>query len=117
MKFYKQIADGYIVAIGTTGSDVAGEITQAEYAQLEAMIAECPAAPEGKYYRLKTDFTRELCDMPPAEAPEQYTQEALEELSAAELETILAGYGISASVNKANMIRLILAAQGGDADA
>lgn len=112
MKFYKQIADGYIVAIGTTGSAVAGEITQAEYAQLEAMIAECPAAPEGKYYRLKNDFTRELCDMPPAEAPKQYTREALEGLSVADLEAVLAGYGISANMNKTNMIRLILTAQG-----
>ena len=117
MKFYKQISDGYIVAIGTAESTVSGEITQAEYAQLAGMIAERPTAPEGKYYRLKADFTWELCDLPPAEAPEQYTQEALEWLSAAELETILAGYGISASMNKANMIRLILAAQGGDADA
>lgn len=117
MKFYKQISDGYIVAIGTAESAVSGEITQAEYEQLAGMIAERPTAPEGKYYRLKSDFTWELCELPPAEAPEQYTQEALEELSAAELETILAGYGISASMNKANMIRLILAAQGGDADA
>lgn len=68
MKFYKQITDGYIVAIGTAEGTaegaVAGEITQAEYEQLEAMIAECPAAPEGKYYRMKTDLTWELYDMP-----------------------------------------------------
>ena len=117
MKFYKQISDGYIVSIGTVESTVTGEITQAEYEQLAGMIAERPAAPEGKYYRLKSDFTWELCDLPPAEASEQYTQDALEELTVADLETILAGYGISASMNKANMIRLILAAQGGDADA
>lgn len=117
MKFYKQISGGYIVAIGTAESAVTGEITQAEYEQLAGMIAERPAAPEGKYYRLKSDFTWELCELPPSEAPEQYTQDALEELTVADLETILAGYGISASMNKANMIRLILAAQGGDADA
>lgn len=112
MKFYKQITGGYIVAIGTAEGAVAGEITQAEYEQLEAMIAECPAAPEGKYYRLKADLTWELYDMPHYETPKQYTQDALEGLSVADLEEILAGYGISANMNKANMIRLILAAQG-----
>ena len=35
----------------------------------------------------------------------------------AELEIILAGYGVSASMNKANLIRLILSLQGGDVDA
>lgn len=64
MKFYKQISDGYIVAIGTAESAVTGEITQAEYEQLAGMIAERPAAPKGKYYRMKTDLTWELYDMP-----------------------------------------------------
>lgn len=44
-----------------------------------------------------------------------YTREALEAMSNAELERILYSMGISSNMNKANMVTLILAMQGGDA--
>ena len=44
-----------------------------------------------------------------------YTQTSLEAMTNAELEQILYGFGITANMNKANMIRLILAAQEGGA--
>lgn len=46
-----------------------------------------------------------------------YTREALEAMSNADLEIILAGMGVSANANmtKANMVTLILAMQEGDA--
>lgn len=44
-----------------------------------------------------------------------YTREALEAMTNAELEQILYGYGVSASMNKENLIRLILSLQGDDA--
>ncbi|MDD7537784.1 MAG: hypothetical protein PUJ93_02225 [Oscillospiraceae bacterium] len=44
-----------------------------------------------------------------------YTREALEAMTNADLEIILAGMGISANMTKANMVTLILAMQGGDA--
>ena len=46
-----------------------------------------------------------------------YTEEELSAMTNAELERILYGYGVSASMNKENLIRLILSLQGGDADA
>ena len=42
-----------------------------------------------------------------------YTQEALEEMTNAELERILYSLGVSANMTKANMVALILAMQGG----
>lgn len=68
-------------------------------------------------YKLHTDMTWERIELPadPAE-PTAYTQESLEAMTNAELEQILYGYGITASMNKANMIRLILDAQGGETE-
>ena len=66
-------------------------------------------------YRLHTDMIWELVELPDSDGP-VYTQESLEQLTNSELEQILSGYGIKASMNKANMIRLILQAQGADAE-
>ena len=44
-----------------------------------------------------------------------YTREALEAMTNADLEIILAGMGVSANMTKANMVTLILAMQGGEA--
>lgn len=62
MRYYKIVSDGYILAIGTgTGGE---EITEAEYNSLMATIQSRPKAEPGWGYRLKTDLTWELVEVP-----------------------------------------------------
>ena len=122
MRYYKMTdADGKLTAIGTGTGGV--EITAEEYAALAeeiaqkaklvaALIAGTITAAE-----LPVDWREEIVRRAEDTAQETaavYTQTALQAMTNAELETILAGFGISASMNKDNMVRLILAAQGGD---
>ena len=66
MRFYKQISNNYIIAIGTGAGGT--EITEAEYKNIMAIIQNRPAT-EGKGYRLKTDLTWEAYDLPPEPEP------------------------------------------------
>ena len=66
MKYYKQISDNYIVAIGTGHDGI--EITEAEYTEIMSIIQNCPQT-AGKGYHLKTDLTWEEYDLPPAPEP------------------------------------------------
>lgn len=113
MRYYKQTADGYITAIGTgrTGGET---ITQKEYAAIVAVMATRPTPEDGHCYRLTDRLTWESAEL---ERSGVYTRAELEEMSNAELETILWQYGITANMTKANLIRLILSAQGGGLDA
>ena len=122
MRYYKMTdADGNLTAIGTgTGGT---EITTEEYAELSAEITEkaklVAALIAGTITaeEVPEDWREELVRRAEDTAQETaavYTQTALQAMTNAELETILAGFGISASMNKANMVRLILAAQGGE---
>ena len=124
MRYYKMTdAEGDLTAIGTGAGGT--EITCTEYAALSAEITEKAAlvasliAGEIAEADIREDWREEI--MRRAQAlnvrVETYTQEALEAMTNAELEIILAGYGVSASMNKANLIRLILSLQGGDVDA
>lgn len=110
MRYYKQTTDGYITAIGTgrTGGET---ITQHEYAAIVAAMATRPTPEDGHSYRLTDRLTWESAEL---ERSGVYTRAELEEMSNAELETILWQYGITANMTKANLIRLILSAQGGD---
>lgn len=122
MRYYKMTdADGKLSAIGTGTGGV--EITEEDYAVLAeeiaqkaklvaALIAGTITAEE-----VPVDWREEIVRRAEDTAQETaavYTQTTLQAMTNAELETILAGFGISASMNKANMVRLILAAQGGD---
>lgn len=111
MRYYKQTTDGYITAIGTgrTGGET---ITQEEYAAIVAAMAARPTPEDGHCYRLTDRLTWESAEL---ERSGVYTRAELEEMSNAELETILWQYGITANMTKANLILLILSAQGGDA--
>lgn len=113
MRYYKQTADGYITAIGTgrTGGET---ITQEEYAAIVAAMATRPTPEDGHSYRLTDRLTWESAEL---ERSGVYTRAELEEMSNVELETILWQYGITANMTKANLIRLILSAQGGGLDA
>ena len=124
MRYYKMTdADGKLTAIGTGSGGV--EITAEEYAELSAEIAEkaalVDALADGRISaeEVRVDWREEIVRRAQAlnAHTEGYTQDALEAMTNAELEIILAGYGVSASMNKANLIRLILSLQGGDVDA
>ena len=83
MRYYKNISDNYILAIGTgCGND---EISEQEYNEIMSVIRSCPNE-EGKGYRLKTDLTWEEYDLPPGPEPSDE-----DEISADEALDILLG--------------------------
>lgn len=70
MRYSKIVIDGYIEGIGTykSRSNMDGDITEAEYNSIMAVIQNRPQA-DGKGYRLKTDLTWEEYDLPPEPEP------------------------------------------------
>lgn len=125
MRYYKMTdSDGKLTAIGT--GDGGTEITAEEYTALSDEIAEKAAlvkalivgciSVEDIREDWREEIVRRVCDEISAGVG-LYTEDELSAMTNAELEIILAGYGVSASMNKANLIRLILSLQGGDADA
>lgn len=122
IRYYKTTdTDGNLTAIGTgTGGT---EITADEYAALSAEIAEKAAlvaslaAGEIAESDIRDDWRDEIVRRAAAvsASADTYTRETLEAMTNAELEQILYGYGVSASMNKENLIRLILSLQGDDA--
>ena len=66
MRYYKNISDNYILAIGTgCGGE---EISEQEYNEIMFIIRSCPNE-EGKGYQLKADLTWEEYDLPPEPEP------------------------------------------------
>ena len=57
MRFYKDIQNGFIVAIGTGGGGV--EITENEYESILAIIQNKPARTDTTDYHLRQDLTWE----------------------------------------------------------
>lgn len=114
MHFYKQTDGTYITAIGTSDTALENEITEQEYRQIEDALTRIPEKQSGKRYRLTKSLLWEPFDVPTLDRSSAYTRAELEGMSNAELETILWQYGITANMTKANLIRLILSAQGGD---
>ena len=122
MRYYKMTdANGNLTAIGT---GVGGtEITAEEYAELSAEIAEKAKlvatliAGEIAETDIREDWREEIVRRAAAvsASADTYTREALEAMTNADLEIILAGMGISANMTKANMVTLILAMQRGEA--
>ena len=114
MRKYKEIENGIIVSIGeslTNGTT----ISNAEYDSILQTIQNKPSADDGYDYRLKTDLTWERYELPKQETSESttaaYTEEMLMQMTNAELEQILYGYGRTANMNKENMVALILRLQ------
>lgn len=64
MKYYKQIADGYIVYVGTGGG---AEITEEEYGHILSVIRAKPPTTETTDYRLREDLTWEEYPIDPPE--------------------------------------------------
>lgn len=112
--------DGKLTAIGT--GDGGTEIREKEYAALSAEIAEKAAlvaslaAGEITAADIREAWREEIVRRAGeiSAGAGLYTEDELSAMTNAELEIILAGYGVSASMNKANLIRLILSLQGGD---
>ena len=124
MRYYKMTdTDGKPTAIGTGSGGT--EITAEEYAELSAEITEKAALVTALAYGeiaendIREDWREEIVRRAGeiSVGADLYTEDELSAMTNAELEIILAGYGVSASMNKANLIRLILSLQGGDADA
>ena len=122
MRYYKMTdAEGNLTAIGTGAGGT--EITAEEYAELSAKITHkanlvaALAAGEITDSEIREDWREEIVRRAAAvsASADTYTREALEAMTNADLEIILAGMGISANMTKANMVTLILAMQGGEA--
>ena len=62
MRYYKQIENGNIIAIGTGGGGL--EITETEYNAIMAVIQNKPPRTETTDYHLKTDLTWEEYERP-----------------------------------------------------
>ena len=78
MRYYKQISDNYILAIGTGYGGA--EIPEQEYNEIMSVIRSCPNE-NGKGYRLRTDLTWEEYDLPPvvlSDDDELSTDEAMD---------------------------------------
>ena len=118
MRYYKMTdADGKLTAIGTgTGGT---EITAEEYTVLAGEIAEKAAlvaslvageiAEDDIREDWRAEIVRRAADV--SASADTYTRSALEAMTNADLEIILAGMGISANMTKSNMVTLILAMQ------
>ena len=82
MKYFKNIEDHFIASV-STGAGME-EITQEEYRHILSVVRSAPEAEEGFSYRLKTDLTWELVELPPVEDEPEATEtdylEALAEL-------------------------------------
>ena len=122
IRYYKTTdTDGNLTAIGTGSGGV--EITAEEYTVLSAEITAKAAlvaslaAGEIAETDIREDWREEIVRRAAAvsDSADTYTREALEAMTNADLEIILAGMGVSANMTKANMVTLILAMQGGDA--
>ena len=82
MRYYKQLSDNYILAIGTGyGGE---EISEQDYNKIMSVIQSCPNE-NGKGYCLRTDLTWEEYDLPPVVLSDD------DELSAEEAMNILLG--------------------------
>lgn len=112
MGYYEASADGCVNSVGIAPCPGAAEIPEERYNAVWAAIALRPVPPDGCAVRLAADTLAWETYARPAPEP-VYTQEALNAMTNVELEAILYSYGISANMNKANLVRLILAAQGG----
>lgn len=118
MRYYKMTdADGNLTAIGTGvgGTEITAEEYDAlaeEISQKAALVAAL-AAGDISAADLREEWRAEIVRRAEASKSTQggYTKEELTGMSNEELEQILKTMGVSANMNKANMVTLILALQ------
>ena len=88
MRYYKIVNGDYLLAVGTGNGGE--EITEAEYNNIMDVIRSSHTAPEGYGYRLKSDLTWELYELP------VIAEETDPELTAEEALDIILGGGANA---------------------
>lgn len=76
MRFYKQIDEDYILAIGKGNGGT--EITEAEYNEIKSIIQDKPPRTATIDYRLKTDLTWEEYEHEPDPEPDPTAEEVLD---------------------------------------
>ena len=77
MRYYKEIENGYIIAIGTGGNGT--EIAEAEYDEIMAVIQAKPQRTETADYHLKADLTWEEYEREEEPIPDEIdAEEALD---------------------------------------
>lgn len=81
-KYFKLIENDHIILISTGSGD--GEISREEYETILSAIRKRPVSEPGYVYKLRTDLTWELCEVPPIE-------EADEEIPDSEALSIILG--------------------------
>lgn len=122
MRFYKQLVGGRVAAIGTGIGGI--EINEEEYTALRREIEEkahwvaAVSAGERDIAEVPESWREEIRQRVKAREAAEDThcsEETLMAMTNEELEQILFTFGISANMNKANMVRIILMAQGGEA--
>lgn len=74
MRYYKQVADGYILSIGVGGSGT--EITEAEYNEIKSVIHNKPQGTDTYDYQLKENLTWEMYGIEPV-VPDADAEELL----------------------------------------
>lgn len=83
MKYYRNIADGYIVSLEKRETSANGdEITETQYNEIISLLGNRPIAPDGYAYRLTAKMEWELCeitDVEYAEVMEKLEQQTEEE--------------------------------------
>lgn len=107
--YQKYVENGYIVSIVKGVSN--GNISEEEYNTILDAIRNKPTAAEGFDYRLKSDLSLELYELPIVEEPQAYTAEQLEQMTNDKLKAICIEMNIPTSMVKQNMIDLILGKQ------
>ena len=118
IRYYKTTdTDGNLTAIGTGSGGV--EITKEEYAELSAEITAkaalvaALAAGEITDSEIREDWREEIIRRTEEMQLQTtvYTEDMLMQMTNADLEQILYGYGRTANMNKENMVALILRLQ------
>ena len=71
-KYFRVIEEDYIVLIGTGSGD--DEISKEEYETILSVIHNRPTADPGYTYKLRTDLTWELWEVPVVEVDEEATE-------------------------------------------
>ena len=72
MQYFKNIDDAYVTGISTGSGDV--EITQEEYDNILSVIRNRPVPDTGYDYRLTTELTWELVEVPVVEDDPEATE-------------------------------------------
>ena len=75
MVYYIYSDDTYILGLSTNDSDIGGNCTAEEYAEVQNALRNAPTPQDGYGLRLRTDLTWEEYELPPEPEPEPSEEE------------------------------------------